>query len=86
MDLRDPDFTQKIRLLDIAVIGPLMIYAGVKGKDELPEWVRGVLILLGATTIGYNLINYLAISEEESEKVWERIAELAKEEEAEEST
>ena len=86
MDLRDPDVTQKIRLLDIAIIGPLMIYAGVKGKDELPDWVRGGLILFGVTTIGYNLINYMDTSDEESEELWERIAELAKEEEAEEGT
>ena len=81
MDLSDPDTTQKIRLLDIAVIGPLMIYAGAKGKDELPGWVRAGLILFGVTTIGYNLVNYMAISDEESEMLWERIAEEARKEE-----
>ena len=81
MDLSDPDTTQKIRLLDIAVIGPLMIYAGVKSEDELPGWVRAGLILFGVTTIGYNLVNYMAISDEESEQLWERIAEEARKEE-----
>jgi len=81
MDLQDPDLTQKIRLLDIVIIGPLMIYAGAKAK-ELPDWARGGLVLFGATTMGYNLINYMAISEGESEKLWERIAREAEAEEA----
>lgn len=61
MDLQDKDLTQNIRLLDIFVIGPLMIYAGAKAEG-LNDIARGGLILFGATTIAYNGINYLNIS------------------------
>lgn len=59
MDLRDEKVTQAIRVLDVAVIGPLMIYAGLKCKDQLPNWARYGLIGFGATTIAYNGKNYL---------------------------
>ncbi len=64
MDLRDEDFTQKLRILDVIGIGPLMIYAGVKSKEDLPGWARFALVMLGVTTIGYNGTNYMARREE----------------------
>ena len=63
MDLQDEELTQKIRLLDVFGIGPLMIYAGMKTEDELPSIARGALVLLGLTTIGYNGMNYLSVRE-----------------------
>jgi len=63
MDLRDEDFTQQIRILDVLAIGPMMIYGGVKGKD-LPAWARAGLVMFGVTTIGYNGSNYLSRREE----------------------
>jgi hypothetical protein len=62
-DLRDPDLTQKIRVLDVVAIGPLMIYGGMKAKD-LPGWARAGLVLFGVTTIGYNASNYMSRREE----------------------
>jgi hypothetical protein len=50
--------SQNIRVLDVLVIGPVMIYAGAKSKD-LPTWARSALILFGACTIYYNAKNYI---------------------------
>lgn len=50
---------QDIRLLDVFVVGPLMIYGGL--KTELPPAVRIALALLGFGTVVYNGMNYLEI-------------------------
>lgn len=49
--------TQKIRILDILVIGPLMIYFGV--LHEPADFFSLLLLFFGATTMTYNLKNYL---------------------------
>lgn len=49
--------SQNIRILDIVVIGPLMIYFGVSHKPM--NFFSLLLIFFGATTITYNLKNYL---------------------------
>ena len=49
--------TQAIRLLDIFLIGPLMIYFGQKSKPL--SVFSMLLVFFGATTITYNLKNYL---------------------------
>jgi hypothetical protein len=49
--------SQKIRILDILVIGPLMIYFGV--SHEPNNIFSLLLIFFGGTTITYNLKNYL---------------------------
>lgn len=48
--------TQFIRLLDIFLIGPLMIYASMD-LDNL--YIASLLSFFGATTMTYNLRNYL---------------------------
>jgi len=48
---------QNIRLIDIFVVAPFCFY--VATYKTLPMWVRGGLILLGATTLIYNGNNYL---------------------------
>ena len=54
--------SQAIRVLDVAVIGPLMIWGGVKAGG-----VAGVaLALFGATTMGYNAVNYLRVERGEA--------------------
>lgn len=84
MDLEDEDLTQKIRLLDIFGIGPLMIYAGMKAED-LPGWVRASLVLFGGTTIAYNGANYLSASDLKKERIaLEELAMLEMIEEGEE--
>ena len=48
--------TQAIRLLDVFLIGPLMIYFGHRAEASL---FSILLTFFGATTITYNLKNYL---------------------------
>lgn len=49
--------TQKIRILDILVIGPLMIYFGASYQPA--NFFSLLLVFFGATTMTYNLKNYL---------------------------
>lgn len=49
--------TQFIRLLDIGVIGPVMIYVALTDKPD--KFLRSLLFVFGALTITYNLSNYL---------------------------
>jgi hypothetical protein len=49
--------SQNIRILDIVVIGPLMIYFGY--LHEPMNIFSMLLIFFGATTMTYNLKNYL---------------------------
>jgi len=48
---------QDIRLIDVFIIGPFLIYVGMKKELSLP--VRLALIGFGAATIIYNGNNYL---------------------------
>lgn len=50
--------SQTIRLVDVFVIAPALIYAGT--FKELPMWLRVFLIGTGAATAIYNGKNYLA--------------------------
>ena len=49
--------SQKIRILDIGVIGPLMIYFGYSYQPM--NLFSLLLMFFGATTITYNLKNYI---------------------------
>lgn len=48
---------QPVRILDILVIGPLMLWGGLKLREENPT-AGSILALFGLTTIGYNAANY----------------------------
>ena len=48
--------SQMIRLLDVTVLGPLMLYYGWKGR--LSAFERGALVVMGAGTVIYNWNNY----------------------------
>ena len=53
---------QWVRLVDVFVYGPLLIYAGYllwNVSGELNKWIAGALVIIGASTITYNLRNYL---------------------------
>lgn len=50
--------TQAIRVVDVAVIGPVMIYAGAV-KSSLPQWTKFALVGFGIATIIFNFDNYL---------------------------
>lgn len=53
--------SQQVRLLDIGVIGPLMIGMGMVTAQRYGMWAY-LLTFLGATTVTYNLKNYLSHS------------------------
>lgn len=48
---------QSVRLLDVFVIAPVLIYAGT--KKELSNPLRYTLIAIGAATLIYNGLNYI---------------------------
>jgi hypothetical protein len=51
--------TQLVRLIDIFIYGPFFIWLGFTRAQR--DWERVLLFFVGATTITYNLRNYLAI-------------------------
>lgn len=48
--------SQMVRLIDITLLGPFMIYAGTKLPTKI---MKSTMILAGILTITYNLDNYL---------------------------
>ena len=50
--------SQNIRLLDVFIIAPILIYAG--SKKELPKPLRISLYMIGIATAYYNGKNYLS--------------------------
>ena len=54
--------SQWIRLVDIFIIGPLMIYLGAYGYNTNNDWLCLLLVFFGATTITYNLRNCITIA------------------------
>ena len=55
-----PMKAQGVRLLDVFVVGPFMLWAAVEGRELGPR-ARGFLGLLGLLTISYNGVNYLEV-------------------------
>ena len=47
--------TQAIRLVDVFVLGPFMIWAGMQLREP---WARVAMIAAGGATIAYNWQNY----------------------------
>jgi len=54
--------SQSIRLLDVFVLGPWLIWLGARDTAALTQRERTLLTLAGAATVGYNARNYLRIS------------------------
>jgi hypothetical protein len=52
--------TQAIRLADVYLVGPVMIWGGIKLTPEHPV-LGPLLVVFGAATITYNGRNYLRI-------------------------
>jgi hypothetical protein len=50
--------SQAIRIIDVFVIAPICVYAGLKGKT-LPKLIQYSLIIIGVSTFFYNGKNYL---------------------------
>jgi hypothetical protein len=51
--------SQLIRLVDVFVIAPICVYAGVKYYNQMPKWLSLSLIVIGASTAFYNGKNFL---------------------------
>lgn len=49
--------SQKIRLVDVFVIAPVLVYAST--RKDIPTWLRVSLGVIGAATAYYNAKNYL---------------------------
>lgn len=52
------DSVQKIRLIDVFVLAPFMVYAGAI-KSNLPVMARIGLVVSGVATFVYNGSNYI---------------------------
>ena len=50
--------TQTVRLLDVFLIGPLMVWGGAQAARHNPA-AGLTLLLFGAATVSYNGVNYL---------------------------
>ena len=48
--------TQWIRLCDIFLFGPFLIFVGIIQKNII---IRALLIIIGSSTMAYNLRNYI---------------------------
>lgn len=53
-----PIDVQTIRVLDVLLIAPLMIWGGLKLRENHPKG-GAALALFGVTTLGYNAINFV---------------------------
>jgi hypothetical protein len=52
------DKSQGVRLVDVLVLGPFMVWAGMQGRLR-PDWANAALVVSGVATIFYNGRNYL---------------------------
>jgi hypothetical protein len=50
--------SQQIRLIDVFVIAPICVYAGIKAKS-IPKIISYSLVVIGIATFYYNGKNYL---------------------------
>ena len=53
--------TQYVRLVDIFIYGPYLIYLSSQDNYEFSIYEKIFLLFLGATTITYNARNYLKL-------------------------
>jgi len=57
---------QPIRILDVTVIGPLMIYGGYR-LSKSDQLVGNLLLFFGVSTIAYNFYNYIQLQSQPKE-------------------
>lgn len=53
------DKSQYIRLLDVFVLGPFMIWYALQSRGAMPDVAVAIMFLSGILTIVYNGANYL---------------------------
>ena len=51
--------TQIVRILDVLIIGPWLIYIAL--KLDIPKYFKIGLLVIGILTIVYNLINFIEV-------------------------
>jgi hypothetical protein len=56
---KEREITQYIRLADVFVIAPILVYTGAKYYKQLPNYLAIALIVIGVATFIYNGNNYL---------------------------
>ena len=54
--------SQTVRLWDVAVFGPLTLYAGWELRKKRP-WLAVTMAAFGVGTIAYNAVNYVRYSQ-----------------------
>lgn len=57
ISVKDISNVQTIRIIDVFILGPLLIYAAT--QKSLPFWLRMSLLFFGIATILYNADNYI---------------------------
>jgi hypothetical protein len=50
--------TQLIRILDVLIYGPFLIWLGYSEREK---WIKVFLYFIGATTMTYNLRNFIEL-------------------------
>ena len=73
------DKSQAVRVVDVVLLGPFMIWAGAR-QSTLPVWMRVGLGVTGAATMIYNGANFvenLELTEAELAELEDRAAQGA---------
>lgn len=59
-----PRKAQGVRLFDVFLLGPALIWLGACANRDLRPWEKAGLVIVGAGTILYNGANFLQIEAE----------------------
>ncbi len=55
-------FFQSARMVDVFLLGPFMVWYGLE-TSNMPDWARGVMVVSGLMTMGFNSRNWLLVEE-----------------------
>lgn len=58
--LPEPTPVQTVRLIDVWLLGPFMIWFGARAQ-EMPGWARAAMVVSGGMTMLYNRSRYEAV-------------------------
>lgn len=58
--MTEKEKSQRIRLVDMFLLGPFMIWFGIQAQ-AVPDLAKGVMVISGIATVIYNGRNYLRI-------------------------
>lgn len=54
---------QAVRLVDVFVLGPFMMWVGIRARG-IPDPARAIMIMSGASTVVFNGANYLRLRDQ----------------------